>query len=229
MTGVFARLLDRLGSRRGIRSVPHRRLALVDAARIDQRRHLILVRRDNVEHLLMIGGPTDIVIEPNVVRAAEREPAVAQPGAFAEATPRSVVAANEGTWPPQLDTAPIGSTSPRPQRQSRSAEQPVPRNAEAGSTVSSAPREPRPVNRSTVQATEASDQHAPAQEPRGPRERRETELLAPQPPQNAPGEAALTTAVDPDCVDAAQALVEAALRRHRKPGADAQGDARSQV
>src|SRR3954470_1715886 len=33
------------------------RLAVIDAATVDSRRRLILIRRDNVEHLLMIGGP----------------------------------------------------------------------------------------------------------------------------------------------------------------------------
>ncbi|AOF92079.1 flagellar biosynthetic protein FliO [Sinorhizobium sp. RAC02] len=42
------------------------RLAVLDAAAIDTRRRLVLVRRDDVEHLLMIGGPTDIVIETRI-------------------------------------------------------------------------------------------------------------------------------------------------------------------
>jgi hypothetical protein len=45
------------------------RLAVIDAAAVDGRRRLVLVRRDNIEHLLMFGGPTDIVVEPNIVRA----------------------------------------------------------------------------------------------------------------------------------------------------------------
>ena len=45
------------------------RLAVIDAAQVDSRRRLVLVRRDNVEHLLMIGGPSDLVVEPNIVRA----------------------------------------------------------------------------------------------------------------------------------------------------------------
>src|SRR5258707_4813913 len=45
------------------------RLAVIDAAAVDGRRRLVLVRRDNVEHLLMIGGPTDIVLEPHNLRA----------------------------------------------------------------------------------------------------------------------------------------------------------------
>ena len=32
----------------------------------------MLVRRDNVEHLLMIGGPSDVVVEHNIVRAVPR-------------------------------------------------------------------------------------------------------------------------------------------------------------
>lgn len=45
------------------------RLAVVDAAAIDGRRKLVIIRRDNAEHLLMIGGPTDVVVETNIVRA----------------------------------------------------------------------------------------------------------------------------------------------------------------
>jgi flagellar protein FliO/FliZ len=58
---------------------------VIDAAAVDGRRRLVLVRRDNVEHLLMIGGPTDIVVEPNIVRAVPgrdqlpARPAVAGP------------------------------------------------------------------------------------------------------------------------------------------------------
>jgi hypothetical protein len=46
------------------------RLAVLDAAAIDTRRRLVLVRRDDVEHLLMIGGPTDIVIETRITIAS---------------------------------------------------------------------------------------------------------------------------------------------------------------
>lgn len=46
------------------------RLAVLDAAAIDTRRRLVLVRRDDVEHLLMIGGPTDIVVETRIATAS---------------------------------------------------------------------------------------------------------------------------------------------------------------
>jgi flagellar protein FliO/FliZ len=50
------------------------RLAVVDAANVDGRRKLVLIRRDNLEHLVLIGGPSDVLIEPNIAAgAAPRE------------------------------------------------------------------------------------------------------------------------------------------------------------
>ncbi len=73
LIGVTAWIVRRFGGERlGAATARGRqpRLAVIDAAAVDGRRRLILIRRDNVEHLLMIGGPTDVVIEPNIVRAA---------------------------------------------------------------------------------------------------------------------------------------------------------------
>jgi flagellar protein FliO/FliZ len=50
------------------------RLGTVDAFDLDRRRQLVIIRRDNVEHLLMIGGPNDIVIESEIIRAESRDP-----------------------------------------------------------------------------------------------------------------------------------------------------------
>jgi hypothetical protein len=88
LIGVVAWLIRRFASNRlGANTQRGRmpRLAVIDAAAVDGRRRLVLVRRDNVEHLLMIGGPTDIVVEPNIVRGAPSRdqlpprPAVASP------------------------------------------------------------------------------------------------------------------------------------------------------
>jgi hypothetical protein len=46
-----------------------RRLAVVDQANIDGRRKLVLIRRDDVEHLIMTGGPVDVVIETGINNA----------------------------------------------------------------------------------------------------------------------------------------------------------------
>src|SRR5437899_11246198 len=72
LIGVAAWLVRRFaGNRLGANTNRGRmpRLAVIDAAAVDGRRRLVLVRRDNIEHLLMIGGPTDIVVEANIVRA----------------------------------------------------------------------------------------------------------------------------------------------------------------
>jgi hypothetical protein len=45
---------------------PDPRLEVVEQASMDGRRKLVLVRRDNVEHLIMIGGPVDVVIETGI-------------------------------------------------------------------------------------------------------------------------------------------------------------------
>ena len=50
------------------------RLSVVDMARVGDRRQLVLVRRDEVEHLILIGGQNDLLVEPNIVRI----PAVAR-------------------------------------------------------------------------------------------------------------------------------------------------------
>jgi hypothetical protein len=43
-----------------------KRLTVIDAAVVDTRRRVVLIRRDNVEHLVLIGGPTDVVIESRI-------------------------------------------------------------------------------------------------------------------------------------------------------------------
>jgi len=42
------------------------RLAIMDATAVDTHRRLVLVRRDDVEHLLLIGGHSDIVVERDI-------------------------------------------------------------------------------------------------------------------------------------------------------------------
>lgn len=46
-----------------------RRLAVLEQTSVDGRRRLVLIRRDNVEHLIMTGGPVDVVIETGIGQA----------------------------------------------------------------------------------------------------------------------------------------------------------------
>lgn len=61
------------------------RLAIIDAMSVDGRRKLVLVRRDNVEHLLLIGGPSDVVVEQTVQRP--RRPKAAPESGETESAP----------------------------------------------------------------------------------------------------------------------------------------------
>jgi flagellar protein FliO/FliZ len=78
------------------------RLAVIDAAAVDGRRKLIIIRRDNVEHLLMIGGPSDVVIETNILRAGaaiQRDTTASRPSV--DSLPRAVTLPETTTWPLQ--------------------------------------------------------------------------------------------------------------------------------
>jgi len=122
LIGLTAWLVRRFGSNRlggGARG-RQPRLAVIDAANVDGRRRLVLIRRDNVEHLMMIGGPNDVVVEPNIVRASARD--VREPAREVRApepTTRPVpVAENGGSWPlqPAVEPPPVAPIAPRPVR-----------------------------------------------------------------------------------------------------------------
>jgi hypothetical protein len=57
-------LSPRMSGRRG------QRLGISEYHELDKSRRLVLVRRDNVEHLILIGGAQDLVIEPGITAAA---------------------------------------------------------------------------------------------------------------------------------------------------------------
>lgn len=61
---VWKAISPRVSGRRG------QRLGISEYYEVDKSRRLVLVRRDNVEHLILIGGDSDIVIEPNISAAA---------------------------------------------------------------------------------------------------------------------------------------------------------------
>jgi len=46
-----------------------RRVQVVEQVQIDAKRQLLVIRRDNVEHLVMTGGPQDVVIESGIPAA----------------------------------------------------------------------------------------------------------------------------------------------------------------
>ncbi len=62
---VWRSISPRVRGRRG------QRLGISEYHELDKMRRLVLVRRDNVEHLVLIGGPQDVVIETGISSSAE--------------------------------------------------------------------------------------------------------------------------------------------------------------
>ena len=145
------------------------RLAVLDAAPVDTRRRLVLVRRDDMEHLILIGGPTDVVIESGIATDAEsalldrapadsrstsmparnepdiaNEPSETQPARAQEArSPAMVAALTTATRPPQAE--PVREARTEPVRDPAPAPAPKP---EIQKAVSIAPaREAAPAAR----------------------------------------------------------------------------------
>jgi len=200
------------------------RIAVIEAANVDARRRLLLIRRDNTEHLLMIGGPTDIVVEPNIVRAMsgrdqlpprpavaspeaqQRIPPVAEPGGWADAEAARAEPPFEPHSEPQMPEPP-----PRPSRPAfadearRSApERRVERSDLTGFT-------PEPI----AGRAEPAPRMPSRSEPLMPRATRSNEApkppIRPAPPERPAPPPAMSSA-DQNLAEMAQRL-EAALRR----------------
>lgn len=147
------------------------RLAVIDAASVDGRRRLVLIRRDNIEHLLMIGGPTDVVVEQNIVRASGASRDVGRAAAPGDNLPRTMPLGDNNGWPlqPSVEIAPAPAMPPAP-----------------------APMQPQAPLRAT-RITPTDDTWAPPPEP--PRARA-PQAMPPVPPAPQPDPSARFSAPD---------------------------------
>lgn len=225
LIGVTAWLVRRFGTGRlGSHGARGRapRLAVIEAGAVDGRRKLVLIRRDNIEHLIMIGGPTDIVVEQNIVRgqAPARESASARSTGTNEILPRAVPLGEETSWPLAPEPASRAARAPRPPVADESLNwsppaEPVP-----------APRRQRQSDTLAGLAAELSTRPSVQPESETPKARvapkleslRATPPATPAPAPTAPAHPA--AAPDQNLADMAQRL-EAALRRPGKPGSEA--------
>lgn len=82
------------------------RLAVMDATAVDSHRRLILVRRDDVEHLILIGGPTDVVVEQNIRLVAPTRRATIE-DELPRAQPQPIAPAPRPAPPPRQAPAPM--------------------------------------------------------------------------------------------------------------------------
>ena len=187
LIGAAAWLVRRFGATRIDAAARGRqpRLAVIDSAAVDGRRKLVIIRRDNVEHLLMIGGPSDVVVETNIVRgtaAATRDAPAARNGA-AEAMPRAAPLPDPTPWPLQPEPC---------RRASRSACAPRASAPDAPRTTPGRRRpSPRPPPRRSRRSPGAPGRHA-----RRPRRRtRPPSRRADRGPPRRPGPAGARAAV----------------------------------
>lgn len=97
------------------------RLAVMDATAVDSQRRLVLVRRDDIEHLLLIGGPTDVVVERDIRMSQPRRPALTaaeggheapRPQAQPPAPSPRPAAQTQARAPQPLHAVPAQSTTP---------------------------------------------------------------------------------------------------------------------
>lgn len=213
------------------------RLAVIDYASVDNRRRLILVRRDNVEHLLMIGGPSDIVVEPNIVRAVPAARDVGRAPAGIEAITRAIPLPDNGggSWPLQPEANGGSRPGARPDAQhgelpGRPQPEPGPRQRDTLAALAdelSTRTTPPQRNRGNVGEPPRQDQRQdPRQDPRAePRlePRKPAQPAAPPspPPSIATGGGEAAAGGDQNLADMAQRL-EAALR---KPASEARSPA----
>ncbi|MEP3631459.1 MAG: hypothetical protein ABJN04_15820 [Hyphomicrobiales bacterium] len=141
------------------------RLGVIEAAAVDNKRRLVLVRRDNVEHLIMIGGTSDILVEAGINRSTAG-PRPSQPPA---PTGAARMAATPTPAAPTPAPAPTQSAAPQ---------------AAAQRAPTPATPAPAPVQQAPAQQAKAPAQQAPAPKPAAP--------VAPQPtPAAQPQQAAV--------------------------------------
>jgi len=73
LIGIVAWLARKagLGTRIARSKGTRRRLSIVEVSAVDGKRRLVLVRRDGVEHLVLLGATTDTVIETGIAPPAD--------------------------------------------------------------------------------------------------------------------------------------------------------------
>lgn len=184
------------------------RLQVVDVARIDEKRKLVLVRRDEVEHLVLVGGQTDLLVEGSILRV----PAAVRPHSRSDE--------------PRLDMPAAPPPSRHPSRpETNGAVDPVIASAAAPARASGqGPRSPKTVAETGEDArrdggpqrVEPRDMQLPVPEPRrdpaangggkapnrgaeiGPIERPSDGAAAPAAARPAPQRSAAAARTDPE-------------------------------
>ncbi len=152
------------------------RLGVIEETSVDAKRRLILVRRDNAEHLILTGGPNDLVVEGPILRGAAKPRPEAQrraitnvagaatrPAAAGAVAATATGAADKVGVEPAGDT-PIGDPGGDPFAAARArAEQSEPKETPAApKPAAPKPAAPKPAASSPVAPPPVQTQRAPA-------------------------------------------------------------------
>ena len=212
LIGLTAWLVRRFGANRlGGANARGRqpRLAVIDAATVDGRRRLVLIRRDNIEHLLMIGGPTDVVVEP--ISCARPARAKSRASRRASPMPRDTLRAPPAAGRKRLAAAaanePAPIPPPRPYRAHRDRRAVAAAGARRAARPPSGRQPHRPCRRIVTRASIRPDTPPPARSRAAAARQRAS---APPPSRPPPPQ------TDHNLAEMAQQL-EAALRRAPAP------------
>lgn len=93
----------------------NRRLNIVDSAAIDPKRQLVLVRRDNVEHLLVVGGSHDLIVESGITPPAEPTP-IKRPKRRIAPLPGSLKPGTKSEPEPAVEVPATATPAPAPEK-----------------------------------------------------------------------------------------------------------------
>ena len=203
------------------------RLGIVEATVVDRTRRLVLVRRDTVEHLVMIGGPQDVVIENNITRSEPKLTATASdqagtggPDLSVRPGAQAAVVADPAPSEPVLAAEPLTAESiaadleadlqPEPQHAPAAREpEPAAEQVEPPAPPLERPREPEPV---------AAEPEPVAHEPEPVVDRPEPEVVAAEAPMPVREVAAAAPAQEPEPAPEAAPRAPEELPRPTAPG-----------
>jgi Meckel syndrome type 1 protein len=174
LLGATVMLVRAIGGRRATlargRSGP--RLTIVDSLSVDARRRLMLVRRDDVEHLILVGGTADIVVEadigkpvtaaqPVLVREGQVRESVAPPAQIR--SPQAAPALAREAPAPRLAAARVDALPPA---ETDGTDVPAPEEAPAQEIRRPMPaRRPLPRSDGTLSGRPVASAPAPAARP----------------------------------------------------------------
>lgn len=176
----------------GLRNVEGPRVEVMDVTAVDPKRKLVLVRRDQVEHLILIGGANDLVVESRIGRPAPPPARRAEPSAGFAPAPQ----ARREPRPVE----PMNETPEAPFRAPAEPAQPV-RSAVDASRAEPAPapavRAPQPQMQPRQQATAPVVPAPPVRMTEESGRRVEPVLDAPEAPRVQPAEPASARTASP--------------------------------